>query len=179
MKPTRVFLSVTSVAPRRPAGADPFTYRETRPLRYRASWWTRGTSTELYRSKTVATQEEAVRLARKFLDGQNKDGERWIDTTDQPQRFGYAHDTNTPVAHATRKGGSMKRFYGTIEYLPGQREAIVALHDAKGDWFGAERITLPRAKHGRRALYDQGYSAASIKAANHGGELETFKEIKT
>lgn len=73
----------------------------------------------------------------------------------------------------------MKRFYGTIEYLPGKREALVALHDAKGDWFGAERITLPRAKHGKRALYELGYAAASVKATTHGGVLETFKEAKT
>lgn len=70
----------------------------------------------------------------------------------------------------------MKRFYGRISYLPGGREAIVGLHDAKGDWFGAERVTLPRAKRGKRALYEIGYRAAAIKATNHDGVLETFKE---
>jgi hypothetical protein len=89
MKPTRLFLSVQSVPYRLPAGTDPFTYREKRPLRYRASWWTRGTSTELYRSKTVSSREEAVRLAHKWLARDNKNGVRWIDTTDQPQRFGH------------------------------------------------------------------------------------------
>ncbi len=97
MKPTRVFLSVTAVSPRKPPGADPFTYRETRPLRFRASWWTRGTSTELYRSKLVGSQEEAARLARKFLDNQNKEGVRWIDTTDQPQRYGYTPEKKSPA----------------------------------------------------------------------------------
>lgn len=72
----------------------------------------------------------------------------------------------------------MKRFYGTIEYLPGKREAIVALHDAKGAWFGAARVRLPRAKHGKQALYELGYTEASIKAAAHGGVLETFKVAK-
>lgn len=91
MKPTRVFLSVQTVPYRLPASTDPFTYREKRPLRYRASWWTRGTTTELYQSKISPSEEEAVRLARKFLERENKDGVRWIDTTDQPQRYGYSH----------------------------------------------------------------------------------------
>ncbi len=98
--PTRVFLSVQPVGYRRPAGADPFTYREKRPARYRASWWTRGTTTELYRSKIVSTQEEAVRLAHQWLDRRNKESERegqpidtrLIDTTDHPERYGYAHE---------------------------------------------------------------------------------------
>lgn len=72
----------------------------------------------------------------------------------------------------------MKRFYGTIEYLPGRREAVIELTDGRGGWFGAQRIMLPRAKHGKRALYELGYGAASVKAATHGGQLETFKEIK-
>jgi len=101
MKPRRVFLSVQPVGHKRPAGADPFTYRETRPTRWRASWWTRGTTTEMYRGKPVATQEEAVRLARAWLDRQNKQAEgrpadmRLIDTTDQPERYGYSHGSGT------------------------------------------------------------------------------------
>ena len=92
MKPTRVFLSVQAVSYRLPAGTDPFTYREKRPVRYRASWWTRIPTSELYRSKIVSTQEEAVRLARKFLERENKEGVRWIDTTDQPERYGYSRE---------------------------------------------------------------------------------------
>ena len=95
MKPSRLFLSVQSVPYRLPAGTDPFTYREKRPLRFRASWWTRGTSTELYRSKIVASREEATRLARKWLERENKAGVRWLDTTDQPQRYGYSHEAAT------------------------------------------------------------------------------------
>jgi len=72
----------------------------------------------------------------------------------------------------------MKRLHGTIEYLPGGREAVIEVSDGRGGWFGAERISLPRAKHGRRALYEQGYTAASIKAAAHDGMLDTFKAIK-
>jgi hypothetical protein len=105
MKPARVFLSVQPVGHRKPAGANPFTYRETRPSRWRASWWTRGTTTELYRGKPVATQEEAVRLARAWLGRRNKEAEaegrpadtRLIDTTDQPERYGYAHEPTTPA----------------------------------------------------------------------------------
>jgi len=98
MKPTRVFLSVHPVGHRKPKGADPFTYRDPRPSRWRASWWTRGTTTELYRGKIVATEEEAVRLARKWLERENKSrtggpGDlQLIDTTDQPQRYGYSHE---------------------------------------------------------------------------------------
>ena len=72
----------------------------------------------------------------------------------------------------------MKRFYGTISYLPGQRAAIVAVTDDRGNWFGAERITLPRAKHGKRALYELGYSVADRRASFHGGVLETFKAVR-
>ena len=89
-KPTRLFLSVQSVPYRLPADTDPFTYREKRPLRFRASWWTRGTSTELYRSKIVASREEAERLAHKWLERENKTGVRWIDTTGQPHRAAQA-----------------------------------------------------------------------------------------
>jgi hypothetical protein len=90
--PGRLFLSLQPVGHRKPVGADPFTYRDPRPVRWRASWWTRGTTTELYRGKIVATEEEAVRLARKWLERENKNGVRWIDTTDQPRRYGYAHE---------------------------------------------------------------------------------------
>lgn len=96
MKPTRVFLSVKPIGHRRPAGADPFTYRETRPTRHRASWWTRGTSTELYQSKIVPSEEEAVRLARQWLARENKTDVRWIDTTDHPERYGYSHEPAAP-----------------------------------------------------------------------------------
>jgi hypothetical protein len=97
LKPTRVFLSVQPVGRRRPAGADPFTYQDKRPSRWRASWWTRGTSTEMYRSKIVDTRDEAIRLALRWLERENKTrvggpaDTRLIDTTDQPERYGYSH----------------------------------------------------------------------------------------
>ena len=95
-KPGRLFLSLQPMGHRKPAGADPFTYRDPRPSRWRASWWTRGTTTELYRSKPVATEQDAVRLAHKWLERENKNGVRWIDTTDHPQRYGYTHETAAP-----------------------------------------------------------------------------------
>lgn len=103
MKPIRVFLSVQPIGYRHPAGTDPFTYREKRPVRYRASWWTRTHTTELYRGKPVATQEEAVRLARAWLARRNKEATgrpadtRLIDTTDHPERYGYSHEKKSNV----------------------------------------------------------------------------------
>ena len=73
----------------------------------------------------------------------------------------------------------MKRYNATIEYLPGRRTAIIALTDTRGDWQGATRIELPRAKRGgRRDLYELGYTTASTMATIKGGMLETFKEAK-
>lgn len=100
MPTTRVFLSVQPISHRRPAGASAL-YRETRPLRYRASWWTRGGNTELYRSKNVSSSEEAVALALKWLARRNKEAldqptlRTLLDTTDQPERFGYSHEKKT------------------------------------------------------------------------------------
>ena len=108
-KPTPVFMNVSTVPYRRPADADPFTYRETRPLRYRAEWHTRN-STLVYKSKNCATRDEAVKLARAWLARENTrpsmsqnvlaamewTGPRWLDTTPQPERFGYSHSAVTP-----------------------------------------------------------------------------------
>ena len=70
----------------------------------------------------------------------------------------------------------MKRFNGTIEYVDSRR-AIIALTDARGGWQGAQRIDLPRAKHGKRALYELGYKTASTMAVLKDGLLEAFKEL--
>jgi hypothetical protein len=118
--PTRVFLSLQPVGYRKPAGADPFTYQDARPSRWRASWWTRGTSTEMYRGKPVATQGEAVRLARQWLNGWNKRyraDDQFVDTTDHPERYGYSHE---PAASTEKKS-------------PEQLDAEIAEALAKGD----------------------------------------------
>jgi hypothetical protein len=70
----------------------------------------------------------------------------------------------------------VKRFNGTIEYVDSRR-AIVALTNAQGAWQGAQRIDLPRAKHGKSALYELGYKTASTMAVLKDGVLETFKEL--
>lgn len=92
MKPTRVFLSV------QPVSALP-KYGCPRPApRYRASWWTREPLAQLYRSKIVPSKDEAVRLARRWLEKKNEEAAgrsidtSLIDTTRQPARFGYSHE---------------------------------------------------------------------------------------
>lgn len=109
MKPTRVFLSVQPVRPAR-ATSDP------RVTRYRASWVTRATSTEMYRSTIVDSQQKAVQLARDWLTRKNQESlgdpldRQLIDTTDQPERFGYSHEKKSPaqldaeIAAALAKG---------------------------------------------------------------------------
>lgn len=69
----------------------------------------------------------------------------------------------------------MKRLYGTIEYVT-KRRATVTLTDAHGKWQGSQRIDLPRAQNGRRALYELGYDTASTMAALKGGELDAFRD---
>ncbi len=71
----------------------------------------------------------------------------------------------------------MKRFNGTIEYVSARR-AIVTLTQVNGSGWQAERVDLPRAKSGRKALFELGYAVANRNAAFHDGRLETFKEVK-
>ena len=72
----------------------------------------------------------------------------------------------------------MKRFRGTIEYV-NSRRAIVTLTEINGSGWQAERVDLPRAKSGRKALYELGYAVANRNAKFHDGLMETFKEIRT
>lgn len=67
------------------------------------------------------------------------------------------------------------KFNATIEFLSGQKAAIISLETLSGEWSGASRIDLP---HGsRRALYELGYARASQAAAIKGGTIETFKRV--
>jgi hypothetical protein len=71
------------------------------------------------------------------------------------------------------------KFTATIEYLLGQRAAIVELHDADGVFAGGSRIDLrPLAFETtgllRGRLYEVGYSHASRCAAVKGGHLDRF-----
>lgn len=70
------------------------------------------------------------------------------------------------------------RFSATIEYLPGQRAAIIELTDSRGEWAGGGRIDVRPINgdvHG--ALYEAGYVDASRRAACKGGVLDRFSEV--
>jgi hypothetical protein len=134
MKSTRVFLSIKSVPFRIPAGADPFTYREKRPLRFRASWWTRGTSTELYQSKIVSSEEAARRLAHVWLDRQNKDGERWIDTTRE------SNQQSTGTTHATILQPGTLRIGDLVRRSDINKRNHYVIVDINGPWIYTRRI---------------------------------------
>ncbi len=73
----------------------------------------------------------------------------------------------------------MLKFYGTIEFLSGQRAAILALTDQTGEWAGSGRIELRPSFTGgvRAALYEEGYRQASINAQSKGGRLERFSKV--
>lgn len=75
---------------------------ETRPMRFRATWVVRGTGGEMYKSKVCSSEAEAVRLARAWLARMQRNvpnfeatyghpQTRYVDTTEQPERFGYSH----------------------------------------------------------------------------------------
>jgi hypothetical protein len=67
------------------------------------------------------------------------------------------------------------KFNGTIEFLSGQKAAIITLTDNHGEWSGSGRIDLPRGS--KSDLYELGYTQASRSAAAKGGTLETYKVI--
>ena len=64
-------------------------------------------------------------------------------------------------------------FTATIEFLPGQGAAIVALFDGAGEWSGAGRIEVRSRRHAD--LYDEGYRYASRAVACKGGTLDRYR----
>jgi hypothetical protein len=68
----------------------------------------------------------------------------------------------------------MTKFEGTIEFLSGQKAAIITLN-LNGEWSGSSRIDLPRGS--RRDLYELGYVRASQNAACKGGSLNSFRVL--
>jgi hypothetical protein len=68
------------------------------------------------------------------------------------------------------------RYWATIEFVSGQRAAVVVLTDERGEWAGAHRIDLPRCPLAqlRDSLYDAGYRSASASAHAKGGTLDRF-----
>jgi len=66
----------------------------------------------------------------------------------------------------------MLKFYGTVEFLSGQKAAILTLTDHTGEWAGSGRIEV---RSGLRSdLYEEAYKQASINATWKGGRLERF-----
>lgn len=69
----------------------------------------------------------------------------------------------------------MLKFYATIEFLSGQRAAILALTNQAGEWAGSGRIEV---RSGRRFdLYEEAYRQASFSAQSKGGRLERFSVV--
>lgn len=63
-------------------------------------------------------------------------------------------------------------YSATIEFLTGQKAAIVTLLDQAGEWSGASRIEV---RSGSKAdLYEQGYIHASASAVCKGGRLSSY-----
>ena len=72
----------------------------------------------------------------------------------------------------------MTNYTATIEYLDGQRAAIVTLAGPDGEWAGAGRIECrPINGRVREALYEQGYVTASASAAAKGGRLDAYRVV--
>ena len=70
----------------------------------------------------------------------------------------------------------MDKFYGTVEFLSGQKAAILTLTDSAGEWAGSGRIEV---RSGLRAdLYEEAYRQASLRAQIHGGRLERFSVVR-
>lgn len=79
-----------------------------------------------------------------------------------------------PLARLSRRRiySVMTSFNATIEFLSGQKAAIVTLTDSTGEWAGSCRIEAGKS---RSSLYELGYAHASVSAAHKGGRLETYR----
>jgi len=71
----------------------------------------------------------------------------------------------------------MDKFYGTVEFLSGQKAAILTLTNAAGEWSGEGRIEV---RSGLESdLYEEAYRQASLRAQSHGGRLERFSVVES
>jgi hypothetical protein len=68
----------------------------------------------------------------------------------------------------------MTHFDATIEFLSGQKTAIITLTQ-NGEWSGSCRIT--NKFNSRSDLYELGYKTASQNAACKGGILNTYRVL--
>lgn len=69
----------------------------------------------------------------------------------------------------------MEKFSATVEFLSGQKAAIITLTDSSGEWSGSGRIDLPRGTNAD--LYEAGYVHASRAAATKGGTLDRYSKV--
>lgn len=77
----------------------------------------------------------------------------------------------------------MLKFNATIEFLQGQRAAILSIFDISGEFVAGGRIeTSCRPGYcghdPRESLYELGYSQASMTVEAKGGSLETYKVVQ-
>lgn len=63
-------------------------------------------------------------------------------------------------------------YSATIEFIKGQKAAIITLFDQAGEWSGASRIEIRSGS--KTALYEQGYIHASASAVCKGGRLDRY-----
>lgn len=68
----------------------------------------------------------------------------------------------------------MTRFEATIEFLSGQKAAIITL-TLNGEWSGSTRITTKF--NSLSDLYELGYKTASQNAACKGGTINTYRAL--
>lgn len=69
----------------------------------------------------------------------------------------------------------MVKFYGTIEFLSGQKAAILTLTNQAGEWAGSGRIEVSSGLESD--LYEEAYRQASLNAWAKGGRLERFSVV--
>lgn len=59
----------------------------------------------------------------------------------------------------------MVKFFATLEFLSGQRAAILTLTDQSGAWAGSGRVE----GRDRSNIYERAYTLASLNAESKGG----------
>lgn len=69
----------------------------------------------------------------------------------------------------------MVKFFATVEFLSGQRAAILTLTTEAGEWAGSGRIETRSGLYSD--LYEEAYRQASLNAQSKGGRLERFSKV--
>ena len=67
----------------------------------------------------------------------------------------------------------MIKFFATLEFIPGQRAAILELTNQAGEWAGCGRVE----GRDRSDIYERAYTLASLNAQSKGGRLERFSRV--